>query len=64
MGQGGSGAAPALPQGHKKDYLHSSGAFTYIHSLLRGVATHSSILAGKIPRTEEPGRLRVAKSQI
>ena len=58
MGQGGLGAAPALPQGHNTDCLHLSGAFTYIHSLLRGMATHCSVLAGKIPWTEEPGRLQ------
>ena len=34
-------------------------------SLEKGMATHSSILAWRIPRTEEPGSLspRVAKSQ-
>ena len=37
------------------------------HPLEKGVATHSSILAWRIPGTEEPGRLHtvhgVAKSQ-
>jgi len=28
-----------------------------------GMATHSSILAWRIPRTEEPGRLRFMESQ-
>ena len=28
-------------------------------SLEKGMATHSSILAQRIPRTEEPGRLQV-----
>ena len=31
--------------------------------LEKEMATHSSILAWRIPRTEEPGRLQVAKSQ-
>jgi len=31
--------------------------------LEKEMATHSSILAWRIPRTEEPGRLHVAKSQ-
>ena len=31
--------------------------------LERGMATHSSILAWRIPRTEEPGRLRSTGSQ-
>jgi len=31
--------------------------------LEEGMATHSSILAWRIPRTEEPGRRGVAKSQ-
>ena len=29
----------------------------------KGMATHSSILAWKIPRTEEPGRLQAMGSQ-
>ena len=36
-------------------------------TLKKGMATHSSILAWRIPWTEEPGRLQsmgVAKSQI
>ena len=32
-------------------------------SLEEGTATHSSILAWRIPRTEEPGRLRSIGSQ-
>jgi len=31
--------------------------------LEKGMATHSSILAWRIPRTEEPGRLQSAGSQ-
>ena len=31
--------------------------------LEKGMATHSSILAWKIPRTEEPGRLQSMGSQ-
>ena len=31
--------------------------------LEEGMATHSSILAWRIPRTEEPGRLRSIGSQ-
>ena len=31
---------------------------TYLCRLEKGMATHSSILAWKIPRTEEPGRLQ------
>ena len=40
-----------------------------VHSLCRedpleeGMATHSSILAWRIPRTEEPGRLQSTGSQ-
>ena len=30
---------------------------------LKKMATHSSILAWKIPRTEEPGRLQTMESQ-
>ena len=32
--------------------------YVYIYSLEEGVATHSSILAWRIPWTEEPGRLQ------
>ena len=32
-------------------------------SLEKGMATHSSILAWKTPRTEEPGRLKSMGSQ-
>ena len=32
-------------------------------SLEKGMATHSSILAGRIPWTEEPGRLQSTGSQ-
>ena len=32
-------------------------------ALEKGMATHSSILAWKIPRTEEPGRLQSMGSQ-
>ena len=32
-------------------------------ALEKGMATHSSILAWKIPRTEEPGRLQSMESQ-
>jgi len=31
--------------------------------LEKGMATHSSILAWRIPRTEEPGRLQSMRSQ-
>ena len=31
--------------------------------LEKGTATHSRILAGRIPRTEEPGRLQFIVSQ-
>ena len=31
--------------------------------LEKGMATHSSILAWRIPRTEEPGRLQFMRSQ-
>ena len=31
--------------------------------LEEGMATHSSVLAGKIPWTEEPGRLKSMRSQ-
>ena len=31
--------------------------------LERGMATHTSILAWRIPRTEEPGRLQSMRSQ-
>ena len=31
-------------------------------ALEKGMATHSSILAGRIPRTEEPGRLQIMGS--
>ena len=33
------------------------------NSLEKGMATHSSILAWRIPRTEEPGRLQSIGSQ-
>ena len=42
---------------------------TWVHSLGwedpldKGMATHSSILAQRIPWTEEPGRLQSAESQ-
>ena len=32
-------------------------------SLVEGIATHSSILAWRIPQTEEPGRLQTMGSQ-
>ena len=32
-------------------------------ALEKGMATHSSILAWRIPRTEEPGRLQSMRSQ-
>ena len=32
--------------------------------LEKGMATHSSIVAWRIPRTEEPGRLQSTGSQI
>ena len=32
--------------------------------LEKGMATHSSILAWRIPQTEEPGRLQFTGSQI
>ena len=34
------------------------------HPLKKGMATHSSILAQRIPQTEEPGRLLSIESQI
>ena len=36
--------------GHGKDTFH-------FHALEKEMATHSSVLAWRIPRTEEPGRL-------
>ena len=36
----------------------------WAHSLEEGVATHSSILAWRIPWTEEPGGLQSMGSQI
>ena len=40
--------------GDKRDGVRSLG---WEDSLQEGMATHSSILAWRIPRTEEPGRL-------
>ena len=42
---------------------HSDFPTTYEASLEKEMATHSSILAWKIPRTEEPGRLQHMGSQ-
>ena len=42
---------------------HSDFPTTYEASLEKAMATHSSILAWKIPRTEEPGRLLSIGSQ-
>ena len=36
---------------------------TWVQSLEKGMATHSNILAWRIPRTEEPGRLQSMGSQ-
>ena len=36
---------------------------TWVQSLEKGMATHSNILAWKIPRTEEPGGLQSMGSQ-
>ena len=36
---------------------------TWVQSLEKGMATHSSILAWRIPGTEETGRLQSIKSQ-
>ena len=35
----------------------------WVQSLEKGMATHSSILASRIPWTEEPGRLQFMGSQ-
>ena len=35
----------------------------YFHALEKEMATHSSILAWNIPRTEDPGRLQSMGSQ-
>ena len=38
--------------------------FTFhLHALEKEMATHSSVLACRIPRTEEPGRLSSVRSQ-
>jgi len=39
------------------------GSLSLADSLQKGIATHSNILAWKIPWTEEPGRLQSMGSQ-
>ena len=51
------------PQAVQETWVQSLG---WEDPLKKGTATHSSILASRIPQTEEPGRLHsmgVAKSQ-
>ena len=53
-----------------KDLSDNAGDLRDLSSILgqkdpleEGMATHSSILAWRIPRTEEPGRLQSTRSQ-
>jgi len=54
------GARKAAVHGVAEGWTRLSGfAFTFhFHALEREMATHSSVLAWKIPGTGEPGRLR------
>ena len=51
-----------------KEYAYSAGDLGWEDPLVKEIATHSCILAWRIPWTEETGRLHavhgVAKSQI
>ena len=48
------------PPAMQETWVHSPGR---ADSLEKGMATHSSILAGRIPWTEEPGGLQSMGSQ-
>ena len=52
---------PSGPDG--KESACNAGDLGQEDPLERGIATHSSILAWKIPRTEEPGGLQSMGSQ-
>ena len=52
-------AVKNLPE-RLETWVHSLG---WEDSLEKGMATHSSILAWRIPQTEEPGRLQSMGSQ-
>ena len=57
---GASGKEPACNAGDKETWVPS---LSWEDPLEKGLATHSSILAWKIPLTEEPGRLQSMGSQ-
>ena len=60
----GGGAWQASVHGVAKSQTQLSDfTFTYFHALEKEMATHSSILAWKIPWAEEPGRLQSLGSQ-
>ena len=52
------------PWGHKSRTRLSDFTFTFhFHALEKEMATHSSVLAWRIPGTGEPGRLQSMESQ-
>ena len=55
-----SGSAGKKSACNRETWIRSLG---WEDSLEKGMATHSSILAWRIPRTEEPGRLQFMGSQ-
>ena len=52
---------PGSPDG--KESTCNAGDLGWEDPLEKGIATHSSILAWRIPWTEEPGRLQSMESQ-
>ena len=56
---GASGKEPACQRRRHKTQVQSLG---WEDPLEKGITTHSSILAWRIPRTEESGRHRVANN--
>ena len=52
-----------LTQGYPSHFTFELGVFTLIVSVEEGLATHSSILAWRIPWTEQPGELQSTGSQ-
>ena len=50
-------------EGRKKEYFQSCRSLGWEDPLEKEMATHSSILAWRIPQTEEPGGLQSMRSQ-
>ena len=48
---------------HMQIFTYSEISYIYIYIIEKGMATHSSILAWRIPWTEDPGELESMGSQ-